>query len=332
MTPQRNTYASVPTRTRFAVAFVALVALGALAVAPAVAHAHAGRAPEPHDLWSAWSTEPLVLLTLALGAGAYVLGVRALWGRAGRGRGVARWRVACFAAGLLAVAIALVSPLDAVSGALFSAHMGQHLLLTMIAPPLLVLGDGGLAMLWALPLRARRAVARTWRRAHGLRAAWTSLSHPATAWVLHAVALWTWHVPRLYDLAVRSEVAHALEHTSFLLTALLFWWGLLDHRARRRIGVGPAVLSLFLAAVHGAVFGAAIALASRPWYGAHVRTTAAWGLTPLEDQQVAGLLMWVPAGIVYLLALAPHIVGALAERGVRAPATAVALASPGARG
>ena len=291
---------------------------------PVVVRAHAGRAPEPHDLWSSWSLEPGVLATLLVGTVAYAVGVRALWARAGRGRGVARWRVACFAAGLLAVVVALVSPLDAVSGALFSAHMLQHLLLTMIAPPLLVLGDAGLATLFALPLRARRALARAWLGTRWPRATWEALTHPAVAWVLHVVALWTWHVPRLYDLAVRSGTAHALEHASFVVTALLFWWGLVDHRARRRIGVGPAVLSLFLAAVHGAVFGAAITLASRPWYGAHVRTTAAWGLTPLEDQQLAGLLMWVPAGVVYLVALAPHVVGALSERARRTPVTAFA--------
>ena len=299
--------------------------LGVVALcAPAVARAHAGRAPEPHDLWSSWTLEPGVLAALLVGAAAYALGVRALWRRAGHGRGIARWRVASFAAGLLTVVVALVSPLDALSGALFSAHMAQHLLLTMIAPPLLVLGDAGMATLWAVPPRARRAVARAWLRTRWPRALWEALTHPAVAWLLHVAALWTWHVPRLYDLAVRSEAAHALEHASFVLTALLFWWGLVDRRARRRIGVGPAVLSLFLAAVHGAVFGAAIALASRPWYGAHVRTTAAWGLTPLEDQQLAGLLMWVPAGIVYLVALAPHVVGMLTERARRTPVTAFA--------
>jgi len=269
-----------------------------------------------------WTFEPWQLVPIAAVGALY--GRRA-WTLARRGRPLPPLKVASFAAGLAVLVLALVTPVDSIGEErLFSAHMAQHLLLTMIAPPLLVLGDAGMATLWAVPPRARRAVARAWLRTRWPRALWEALTHPAVAWLLHVAALWTWHVPRLYDLAVRSAAAHALEHASFVLTALLFWWGLVDRRARRRIGVGPAVLSLFLAAVHGAVFGAAIALASRPWYGAHVRTTAAWGLTPLEDQQLAGLLMWVPAGIVYLVALAPHVVGMLTERARRTPVTAFA--------
>jgi putative membrane protein len=298
-----------------AMAMVPTTTLLALVVAPARALAHPGVPPAPHDLWRAWSAEPVTLALLALGTWAYARGVRALWRRAGRGRGVARWRSVSGAAGLVALAVALVSPVDAMGGALFAAHMTQHLLLVAIAAPLLVLGDVATATLWALPLRARRAVGRAWRDAHRLRRAWRALLHPAAAWTLHVAAMWAWHAPTAYEGALRSPLVHALEHASFFATALLFWWVLLAPR-RRPLAFGATTLYLFGAALQGTVFGALVTLAPRPWYPAYAATTMPWGLTPLEDQQLAGLLMWIPAGLVYLAALVPPLVAALRERPV----------------
>ena len=134
-----------------------------------LAHAHPGLPPEPHDLPAAWSWEPTVLLGLALGAWAYRRGVRSLWRRAGRGRGLARRRVVAFAGGMLALFLALVSPLDALGAALFSAHMVQHLLLVLVAAPLLVLGMPQTPLLWALDQPGRRRLGRRWRRSPALR-------------------------------------------------------------------------------------------------------------------------------------------------------------------
>ena len=242
-----------------------MTAAAAVAAAPAVAHAHAGAAPEPHDLWTAWSWEPAVLIGLAVAGWAYARGVRALWARAGRGRGVARWRAGCYAGGLAAVALAMVSPIDAVSAALFSVHMVQHLLLIVVAAPLIALGEPLAATLWALPVGARRAVGRWWRGARAWRAAWHALRLPLVVWTIHLGALWAWHAPRLYDAALRSPAVHALEHASFFVTALLFWWVLADRHARRRLGFGPAVLYLFTAALQCTVLGALLAVARRPW-------------------------------------------------------------------
>ena len=261
-----------------------------------------------------WSFEPAVVSGIALMSWLYVRGVRALWRRAGRGRGVAPWRAGCYAAGMLALAVALISPVDGVSAALFSVHMVQHLLLVMIAAPLLVLGQPHVALLWGLPRSARRSVAHAWRRAPRLRAAWRLASRPAAAWALHTAALWVWHAPRLYEAAVRQEGVHALEHASFLLTALLFWWVLAGHGARRRLGFGAAVLYLFTASMQSVVLGALLALSRQPWYQVHFGTTAPWGLSPLEDQRLAGLIMWVPAGLVYIAALIPWVLEALDDK------------------
>jgi cytochrome c oxidase assembly factor CtaG len=308
---------------------VPLAAGAALCLIPNIALAHPGAALEPHDLWRAWTAAPGVVGGCLLGAVLYVRGVRAVRRRAGT-RLVPPWRTRSFALAIVALLVALVSPLDALAGSLFSAHMVQHLLLVMVAAPLLVVGDPMTAMLWALTPRARRGVGLWWRRRRALRAAWRTVASPGGAWVLHVIALWIWHVPSLYDGAVADGAVHVLEHLTFLLTALLFWW--VPFKAHgRRIGAGTALIYLFGAVLQGTILGALLALARHPLYTVHFGTTRAWGLTPLEDQQLAGLLMWVPAGLVYVAALVP-----LALRVLRGPrpqgVRVLAMAGVSARG
>jgi cytochrome c oxidase assembly factor CtaG len=274
-----------------------------LATLPTAAYAHAGLAPEPHDVWSAWALEPTVLIGTALAALLYRRGLRALWTRAGVGHGVARWQARCYYAGLVALLVALVSPLDAVADALFSAHMVQHLILIVVAAPLLAAGAPLLVYLWALPGGGRRAVRRAWSRAGRVRKATRVLLGAFSAWILHAVALWAWHVPALYDLAVANEWVHALEHTCFLVTGTLFWWVVLPRGGALRRSHGAAMLYVFAFALQATLLGAFLTLSSRVLYHAHLHTTAAWGLTPLQDQQLAGVVMWVPCGVVYLAAM-----------------------------
>jgi putative membrane protein len=281
-----------------AVALVLLVLLGL----PRAALAHEGAPPEPHDIWEAWSWEPPVVLGLALAGWAYARGVRALWRRAGRGRGVRPWQAVAFGSGLAALFVALVSPLDALGSALFSAHMAQHLVLILVAAPLLVVGAPPVLFLWALPEATRRAVGRWYRRAWALRAAWHALSHPITVWALHAVAVWVWHLPSLYQAALSDEAVHVAEHASFLGTAILFWWVVLGQGHGRGLDRGLGVLYLFTTAMQGGILGALMTFSPVPWYPAYETTVAAWGLTPIEDQQLAGLLMWVPSGLVYTVA------------------------------
>ena len=274
---------------------------------------HAQLAPEPHDLWSAWTWSPPVLIGLAFGAWRYARGLRALWRRSGHGRVVTAWRAAAYYAGLFALFLALISPVDAIGEALFSVHMTQHLLLIMVAAPLIVLGDPVTVTLWAFPVRWRRRIGLAFRQTGWLRAAWGALTIAPIAWSIHVVTLWLWHAPIFYEMALRSETVHEFEHATFFVTALLFWW-LLFAPHGRRLSIGAKVAYLFAAMLQGTILGAVITFARHPWYVSYFGTTKAWGLTPLEDQQLAGLIMWIPAGLIYLAALLPLLAGALAER------------------
>ena len=287
-----------------------ILASVALAAPARAAWAHAGRAPEPHDLWTSWTFAPAVIVGLGLATWWYARGVRRLWHAAETGRGIARWRVACFGGGILAVALALLSPVDAVGTALFAAHMTQHMLLVVVAAPLLLAGDPGLSTLWALNVPARRRVTAWWRRTRWLPGIWHAVRLPLVAWTLHVATLWLWHVPSLYGAALRDERVHVAEHAAFFLTALVFWYPVVE-RARSRSRVGVTMLYLFAAALQCTLLGAAITFARHPWYVGHYATTAAWGLTPLEDQQLAGLIMWIPASLAYLVALVPSVLPAL---------------------
>src|SRR5699024_360615 len=131
----------------------------------------------------------------------YARGVARIWSRAGAGRGIPRWRVIAFAGGMLAVAVALLSPLDALGDALLTAHMVQHLLLLVVAPPLLVLGTPITPTLVALPQQWRGTVTKTWYRSNAARRGWRWLNQPAVAWGLAAIVLWGWHVPFAYEAA-----------------------------------------------------------------------------------------------------------------------------------
>jgi cytochrome c oxidase assembly factor CtaG len=227
----------------------------------------------------------------------YFAGIRRLWRNAGAGKGVSRLQAAAFAGGIVTLFIALEA-LHELSEQLFVVHMIQHELLMLVAAPLVALGGPLVAYLWALPSTPRRAVVKAVRR-RPITAAWAAVTAPAAVWLLHGLALWTWHLPALYEAAVRSESVHIAQHLSFFLSATLFWWGL-AHGRYGRAGYGVAVVYLFATAVHSGVLGALLTFSPRVWYPIYQSTTAAFGLTPLEDQQLAGLVMWVPASIIFV--------------------------------
>jgi putative membrane protein len=284
----------------------ALLLALALAAGPAAAH---GPAPiQPEALWLAWSFDPLVLVPLLLAHWAYGRGVLRLWARAGRWRGIRRLNVLSFLLGEAVLIVALVSPLDQLGGTLLSAHMAQHGLLVALAPPLLLLGNPGVAFAWAFSARDRKRLfgSRYWRAFASVA---NALSTSGRAAVLQGLALWLWHAPAPFGAALETEWVHAFEHACFFGTALLFWRALFAAYSARN--PAPGIGASFFTLVHSGLLGALITLPTRPlygWYGA----TELWGFTSIEDQQLAGLLMWVPMGVVYFAAcllLAKRLVG-----------------------
>lgn len=277
--------------------------LFAFAALPALAHEGEEHHLEPSLVMTWWTFNPLIVAALAITALLYVVGLRRLWRSAGAGVSIRKWEAAAFAAGWLSLVIALLSPLHPLGEILFSAHMAQHEVLILVASPLLVLGRPFIAFLWALAPAQRDGVASIVQR-RWFRSVWGFISAPFVVVVLHAIALWAWHIPALYEATLRSESIHALQHTSFLVTALLFWWAMV-HGRYGRMGYGVAVLYVFATAMHSGILGALILFAPKLWYPIYASKTAAWGFSPLEDQQLAGLIMWIPAGIIFVvLALA----------------------------
>ncbi|MEA2761642.1 MAG: putative rane protein [Gemmatimonadaceae bacterium] len=276
-----------------------VVGLGLL-VSPSDLLAHSGRPFAPRDLWHAWTFEPAVIALLLISAGVYVRGVLRVWAASETGRGIQVWRPVVFASGWLALLVALVSPLHALGGVLFSAHMTQHEILISIAAPLLVLGRPVVPIVWAFPRGVRRSLARSALRSDSRRV-WNVLTMPSVAFALHAIALWTWHLPGLYQATLTNDLLHSLQHTSFIFTALLFWWTILGAN-RGQLARGKAILYLFLTALQTGALGALLTFAPSLWYPAYAATTGPWGLSPLDDQQLGGLIMWIPGSIAYLVA------------------------------
>jgi putative membrane protein len=245
-----------------------------------------------------WTFEPWEIGSLVFSAGLYAAGLLRLWMRAGIGRGVRLAQATAFFLGLLAIVVALVSPLDALGESLFSAHMIEHELLMMVAAPLLVLGRPLAVWVCAIPESWRREIGGFFHRP-AWRGPWLAFTGVWCAWVLHALALWLWHVPAFFEAALENDAVHAFQHICFLGTALVFWWSVLGGATRRARGI--ALLSIFTTMVHTGILGALLTLSNTVWYWSYAVGSPTWGLTGLEDQQLGGIIMWVPAGLIYVV-------------------------------
>jgi putative membrane protein len=237
----------------------------------------------------------MLVSSLVLLVALYAWGLLTVWHRAGVGRGILRWQAASFGAAWLVLVAALSSPMDEWSESWLTAHMVQHELLMAVAAPLFAVSAPAIAMMWAVPATLRTQTFALTRRP-GMRRFWHWLTAPLTVFILHALALWIWHLPALYDAALESEGIHILQHLCFFGSATLFWWGMMHGRCGRA-GYGLAVIYVFATAVHAGVLGALLTISPHVWYAPYLIAHPS-GITPLEDQQLAGLLMWIPAGIL----------------------------------
>jgi putative membrane protein len=286
----------------------ALISCALLAMAPVgPTLAHGGEAETAAG--AGWPIAVAVPLLIA--GGLYWRGLRRAWRRAGPGRGVRRSEALAFGAGLAVLAVMLVLPLHAWGRLHFAPHMLEHGLLTMVAAPLLAAGRPGVPYLLGLPWSWRGRVGHLLAN-EGVRQFWRRLVHPGVGWVLHGGTLWLWHAPPLFEAALESEAVHYLQHLTLLVTALLFWTSLLPRRADTRSRI-VAVFSLFTTSIHATLLGALLALSPTIWYARYAGVDVSGGLSALEDQQLAGLIMWVPFGVVYLAAALALLAAVLRE-------------------
>jgi putative membrane protein len=251
-----------------------------------------------------WTLSPGVLIAAALVLGVYLRRWRTVR-RSGSPRAAAEapvWRLACFIGSVLVALAALVSPIDTLADQLFFAHMIQHTLLLDLVP---ILGILGFTKVILRPVT--RAVHEVERKAG-------PLAHPAAAVVIYVVVIWAWHIPAAYDLAVRHPLVHILEHVTFVLAGSLYWWHLLSPiRARLRLdGMGPVVYMASTKLLVGAL-GMALAFAPSALYSYYVHHARVWGISAIDDQGIAGLIMAVEQSIVMGIAIVVLFVRALAE-------------------
>jgi len=279
-------------------------------LSPAVVHAHETALPD----WRVSAWDAAVMIGLVIGALGYAAGSRRLARRGARVRTVER---ASFWIGWATLLAAVAPPLDRAATLTFSSHMAQHELLMLVGAPLMIVGRPIVPWLWALPLPARsQAAAGLQHRAPTW--VWRAATNPIAAVLLHGAIVWVWHLPAFYEAAVRSEPIHAFQHATFVGTSVLFWWGLVYGRYGRA-AYGASALYVFTTMTHTGLLGALFALSTAPFYELYADRASALGIDAARDQQLAGLVMWIPAGVVLMVFGLALVVAWIAESERRLP-------------
>jgi cytochrome c oxidase assembly factor CtaG len=266
------------------------IAALALVLAATAAEAHAG-----HEHRIGWTLDPVLLVPLGLVLLVYVAG----WARLSE-RASAPVRPWLFLSGWAVLTLALISPLHEAGERSFTMHMIEHELIMLVATLLLAASGAGGVLAWGLPRPLRLALAANWTSP--LQAVWKRLTEPVTATIVQGIAMWAWHAPLLFDRALESSGWHIAQHACFFVSALLFWWAML-HPRRGSAGYGVSAACLFVTSLIGGALGALMSLSESPWYADYAAMgLSGIGLDPVADQQLAGLLMWIPGGLVHGLA------------------------------
>jgi putative membrane protein len=253
--------------------------------APAVAHGS-------HEGPPGWTLDPVLLVPLGLALLVYLIG----WSRLSK-RASAPVRPALFLSGWSVLTFSLVSPLHQAGERSFTMHMIEHELIMLVATLLLAASGGGGVLAWGLPRPVRLALGGGWKSP--LQSLWRRLTDPVIATAIQAIALWAWHAPALFDRALDSSGWHIAQHASFFASSLLFWWAMLHPRGRAA-GYGVSAACLFATSLIGGALGALMSLSSSPWYADYAAMgMTGIGLDPVNDQRLAGLIMWIPGGLVH---------------------------------
>jgi cytochrome c oxidase assembly factor CtaG len=277
---------------------------------------------------SSWDWRPAVIVPLLLAGSLYGLGWRRLRRRRQSGperhnawNVGAAWRPIAYGGGLVAIVFALLSPIDVLASQLFLMHMIQHVLLMMVAPPLLLLANPLPYFLWALPAVARLQLGGLLNRDSKVRHFLRRVGSPGLVWMLYVVVYIGWHDPALYNLALQNSLVHDLEHLTFFGVAMLYWWLI--------VGAGPRVarpfshlgrIAFVVAAIPPSMFaGIAIAFAREPLYGFYEAMPRLWGLSVLDDQRISGVIMWVFGSMMYMITILILVARWLKEESAKPP-------------
>jgi putative membrane protein len=262
-----------------------LLLLVGFAATPAFAHGG-------HDHAIGWTLDPILLVPLGLALLIYAVG----WMRLSR-RASAPVRPWLFLSGWAVLTLALVSPLHQAGERSFTMHMIEHELIMLVATLLLAASNAGGVLAWGLPRPFRLALGGSWKSP--LQALWRRLTEPVTATIVQGAVMWAWHAPPLFDRALENSGWHIAQHTCFFVSALLFWWAMLHPRGRSG-GYGVSAACLFVTSLIGGALGALMSLSSSPWYADYAAMgMTGIGLDPVDDQRLAGLIMWIPGGLVH---------------------------------
>ncbi len=244
------------------------------------------------DFWlTQWNWEPSILIGTVLITGFYLYAIGPLRKRYYPDEPVKTGQTVSFLLGMLFMFLSLVSPLDELGDSyLFSAHMVQHLVLTVVGPPLLVIGTPG----WFIKPLVRNKIAFRVAKA---------LTYPAVAFVLYNVDFWLWHAPPLYNATLENQNIHILEHLTFIVFGILNWWPIFSQsKDLPRLSIGGQVLYLFLSGMPSVLLGAGLTF-SPPLYAPYIAAPRVWGISAATDQQLGGLIMWVPVSISYIVVM-----------------------------
>lgn len=261
--------------------------------------AHDGVPLAPQDLMQAWHWNPLLIMGLATMAWFYSQGVKTLWWRSGVGQGITLSQALSFNGGLMVLFLAFISPLDALSSDLFTAHMVQHLLVLLAAAPLFVLGGAPLALTWSVPRSVQRRLGYWWRQQQDLHQIGRVLARPRVIWGIYVATLWLWQVPYLYKVALYDPIVHAVQHGISLVIAVLFWQILLS-KGNDTLPAAVTLRFVTTTALAGVLLGLIIAFVPSLSYPVYEPTAIRWGVTPIVDQRLAGILLASMMGLVYL--------------------------------
>ncbi|MDP2326686.1 MAG: cytochrome c oxidase assembly protein [Dehalococcoidia bacterium] len=247
------------------------------------------------DWWLAWNFDPVVIIPVALAGFFYARGLRR-WPE--RSRQHSRWRTFSYYLGLLVLLLSVESPLDRLGEHHFSMHMVQHSLVMMVIPPLILLGAPTTPMLRGLPRWVRRHGVTPMLRSSVVAAVWRVLTFPVVAVGVFTLSQWLWHLmPGWYDTALNNDALHLVQHFSFFAVSVLFWWNIIDPKPlRSRIPMGFRIVYFYGAMIPKHILAALITFSPAPLYQTYTQVALflPWG--PKQDQEIAGLMMWVPFG------------------------------------